>query len=232
MTNLFEPSAYIQQIKIESQYLTEVNLTEDDFKKQALERSPNFLHKNGRIYASRLNEAYFAVTVSPINENFESQIEKKIYPVVKALLDKNYLTIGSCEGHGSATFGDPPAVRLVFGSLESAESFINSLKDENYIKASLVEPTLNTTQFYENGRFRYKRNEFENTSNNDGVEDINRLFFRNYSNVWYVRIHLIKDLSLLKKIKDVIFLKTSEKIRVELIESFLEKIESLPKYEL
>ena len=232
MTNLFEPSAYVQQIKIESSYFTEVNLTEDDFKRQALERNPNFLHKNGRIYASKSNEAYFAVTVSPINKNFESQIEKKIYPVVKALLDKNYLTIGSCEGHGSATFGDPPAIRLVFGSLESAESFINSLKNENYIKASLVEPSLNSSQFYQNGKFHYKRNEYENTLNCDGAEDINRLFFRNYSNVWYVRLHLIKNIGLLEKIKDVFFLKTSEKIRADLINVFLKRIELLPKYEL
>lgn len=232
MPNIFETPAYTQQVKIESRYFTEINLTEDDFRKQALERNPNFLHKNGRIYASRSNEAYFAVAVSPINENFESQIEKKIYPVVKALLDKNYLTIGSCEGHDSATFGDPPAIRLVFGSLESAESFINCLKSEKYIKASLVEPSLNASQFYKNGRFHYKRNEFENISNCDGAEDINRMFFRNYSNVWYVKLHLIKDLSLLQKIEDVFFLKTSEKIRAELIKSFLEKIELLPKYEL
>jgi hypothetical protein len=232
MTNLFEQSAYIHQIKIESRYSTEIKLTEEDFKKQMLERCPNFLHKDGRIYASKATEAYFAVSVSPINEKFESQIEKKIYPVVKELLNKNYLTVGSCEGHDSATFGDPPAIRLAFGSLESAEAFINFFKNENYVKIWVVEESRKTAQYYKNEKFYYEAIESSSVSTTTGLKDINRMFFRNYSNVWYVDIQLIKKISLLEKIKDVLFLKTSEKIRKELIKCFLKKIEQLPKYEL
>jgi len=62
-------------------------------------RCPNFLHKNGKIHASKIGEPYVAVTVSPYHDKFQSQIEEPVWPVVKGLVDKGYLPVSSCGGH-------------------------------------------------------------------------------------------------------------------------------------
>ncbi len=231
MINNLDISAYVEQIKIEQNY-NDFRLSEENLRIQALERCPNFLHKDGRIYGSKEGEKYFAVTVSPINVNFENQIESKIYPVVKCLLDKNYLTVSSCEGHNTNVFGDPPSIRIAFGSLESAERFKNFLKHEEYIKMVTLERSANVIQFFKNNKFQYESTSDMNSSYLEEAKDINRIFFRNYNRVWYVNIQLVKKLNLIEKIKDLIIPKKSENIRKELIEQFLEKIKLLPHYEL
>jgi hypothetical protein len=79
--------------------------------------TPNWLHADGRIYASAVGEEYRVAEVSPYNPNFKSQIESEIWPLVNALVNKGYLTNASCQGHGWDLYC---CVSLVTPSLESA----------------------------------------------------------------------------------------------------------------
>jgi len=79
--------------------------------------TPNWLHADGRIYASAAGEEYRVAEVSPYNLNFKSQIEAGVWPIVNALVNKGYLTNSSCQGHGWDLYC---CVSLVTPSLESA----------------------------------------------------------------------------------------------------------------
>lgn len=86
--------------------------------------TPNWLHADGRIYASALGEEYRVAEVSPYNPNFKSQIESEIWPLVSALVNKGYLTNASCQGHGWDLYC---YVSLVAPSLESATNIAEQI---------------------------------------------------------------------------------------------------------
>ena len=186
VVNTLNPAAYVQRIKI----ITESNqqqITPSLLEQAALERSPNYRHRDGRIYASNPSEPYFAVSVSPLNPEFENQIESGILPVVMALLQRNYLPISSCEGHGdSRSF-----VRIVFGSDQSADEFINEFGTMEYVTLEKLQTSANIVQWWENGQphWRAKYND-EITNSNLEAQEINLLFKRNYVQVCYVDINL------------------------------------------
>ena len=186
VVNTLNPAAYVQRIKI----ITESNqqqITPSLLEQAALERSPNYRHRDGRIYASNPSEPYFAVSVSPLNPEFENQIESGILPVVMALLQRNYLPISSCEGHGdSRSF-----VRIVFGSDQSADEFINEFGTMEYVTLEKLQTSANIVQWWENGQphWRAKYND-EITNSNLETQEINLLFKRNYVQVCYVDINL------------------------------------------
>jgi len=87
--------------------------------------TPNWLHADGRIYASAAGEEYRVAEVSPYNPNFKSQIEAGVWPIVNALVNKGYLTNASCEGHGWQV---ECYISLVTPTLESAINLANQLK--------------------------------------------------------------------------------------------------------
>lgn len=186
LVNTLNPAAYVQRIKI----ITESNqqqITPSLLEQAALERSPNYRHRDGRIYASNPSEPYFAVSVSPLNPEFVNQIEAGILPVVMALLERNYLPISSCEGHGdSRSF-----VRIVFGSNQSADEFINEFGTMEYVTLEKLQTSANIVQWWENGQpqWRAKYND-EITNPNLEIQEINLLFKRNYIQVCYVDINL------------------------------------------
>ena len=186
VVNTLNPAAYVQRIKI----ITESNqqqITPSLLEQAALERSPNYRHRDGRIYASNPSEPYFAVSVSPLNPEFVNQIEAGILPVVMALLERNYLPISSCEGHGdSRSF-----VRIVFGSNQSADEFINEFGTMEYVTLEKLQTSANIVQWWENGQpqWRAKYND-EITNPNLETQEINLLFKRNYIQVCYVDINL------------------------------------------
>lgn len=229
MINLFNPVEQVQKIKAESLFKQE-QLTKEKIKEQTLNRSPNYLHKDGRIYSSKPGEPYYAVTVSPFNKNFSSQIEPGIFPIVKILLDKNYLPVSSCEGHGSIRFSDPPTVRIAFGSEESAKDFINFFENVDYISLKLLEKSANVMQYYENGQFRYMPIDVDSIV--ETPNDVNNLFMRNYTRVWYVNLQIIPKLSAIELLKDMFFKKVSDRYRAQYVNLLVEKLKMIDPYPL
>lgn len=226
--NLFEPFSYVRKIKYEHKLIYEDNLSEEKLRKQALTRAPNFLHKNGQIYASKPGEPYYAVTVSPLNKKFESQIEKNIFPLVKCFIEKNYLTVSSCEGH---SLKEDPQVRVVFGSLESAEKFFNYFKDIKNLEITILEYSANVDQFLKNGKFHYSPKEIEKSSFQE-VQDINRLFYRNYKKVFYVNLKIKNEKGIVNFFMNFLFPQKIEIYRLNKINELVEKAKNMDYYEL
>ena len=78
VVNTLNPAAYVQRIKISAES-NQQQITLSLLEQAALERSPNYQHRDGRIYASSPSEPYFAVSVSPLNPEFANQILPAFY---------------------------------------------------------------------------------------------------------------------------------------------------------
>lgn len=183
---MLDPAAYVQRVKIPSEGRT-AQVTAESLSQSALTRSPNYRHRDGRIYASRPGEPYFAVTVSPLNPQFVSQIEPEIAPVIQALLDQNYLPVSSCQGHGDSR----AFVRIAFGSRESRDRFVKEFGDMEYVSLSTLEHSANVIQYWDQDRPQWRaQHEFDSVRQDLEALDINRLYRRNYTNVCYADITL------------------------------------------
>ena len=229
VVNTLNPVAYVQRVKISAES-NQQQITLSLLEQAALERSPNYRHRDGRIYASNPSEPYFAVSVSPLNPEFENQIESCILPVVMALLQRNYLPISSCEGHGdSRSF-----VRIVFGSDQSADEFINEFGTMEYVTLEKLQTSANIVQWWENGQphWRAKYND-EITNSNLEAQEINLLFKRNYVQVCYVDINLYdvnqKFWDFFKRQKMIKDIMSNKKQRLDCIR---DRILSMKVYEL
>lgn len=78
----------------------EVERTEKEIYKSLFLSPLNKLQSDGRINGGYNKEGLLlAHSISPQFEQFEGQVEKGVYPIVSALIDKGYMTICSCEGH-------------------------------------------------------------------------------------------------------------------------------------
>lgn len=183
---MLDPSAYVKRIKIIAESSTH-QLTDELVGRITLERLPNYKHPDGRIYASRGQEPYFAVSVSPLNPGFQKQIEPGILPVVEALLQKNYLPISSCQGHrDSASF-----VRIVFGSSASADEFVQEFGTMEFVNLEKLYSSANVVQWWDKGKPKYRsRNEVDISDRKLEIQDINFLYKRNYTDICYVDLTL------------------------------------------
>lgn len=225
---MLDPAAYIR--KAQSSYRAQQQITLEDVENQALVRCPNYRHSDGRIYASHRGEDYFAVTVSPLNPEFNTQIEPGIYPVVCALLEKNYLTVSSCEGHG----GSHSFVKIAFGSEIIADRFIEYFRDMDYVTLIKKTTSANVIQYWEDGKPRWRsplENEF--IDRNLEVQDINFLFRRRYQQVCYVDLclHLTQP-GLTKIFRRYKIMKDQRKNKNRRIQDLVDRIQSLEPYEL
>lgn len=188
VASMLDPAAYVKRVKIIAESSTQ-ELTDELLQRITLERLPNYRHPDGRIYASRGQEPYFAVSVSPLNPGFKDQIEPGILPVVDALLQKGYLPISSCEGHrDSAAF-----VRIVFGSNDLANEFIQEFGAMDYVDLTKLYSSANVVQWWDRDKPRYRsRNDVDSSDRKLEIQDINFLYKRNYSDICYVDMSLYK----------------------------------------
>ena len=149
-------------------------------------RCPNLLHANGRIYASKPNEPYVAVTVSPYHQNFRSQIEDAVWPAIEAFLNKGYLTVSCCGGHVDPWW--EYYIILAVGTEEQAETLMLSLKTVNNTTLEMFSTSANVCQYFENNKVKFRPlDELEKTCRAE-YKDLNILFNRNYSQYYYVKI--------------------------------------------
>lgn len=182
---MLDPAAYVQRVKIASE--AKQQITTEDVEQAALTRTPNYRHRDGRIYASRPGEPYFAVTVSPLNPMFDSQIEPGIAPVVHALLEKNYLPVSSCQGHGDSR----AFVRIAFGSEDSRDQFVQEFGTMEYVTLSKLKYSANVVQYWEQGRPKWRAlYESETVRRDLEAVDVNYLYRKNYQTICYADITL------------------------------------------
>jgi hypothetical protein len=179
--NTLAPSSY--QIKVDVKAYAEDRI---DYEKAIKYRCPNFLHKNGKIYASKVGEPYVAVTVSPYHINFQSQIEEPVWPVIKGLVDKGYLPVSSCGGHTDPWW--EYYFMIAVGTEEQVEEITNAFNNVPNTHIDVYHSVANVHQYYEHGKFKYRPlDELEGT-NKDEYRDLNILLNRNYSNYFFIRV--------------------------------------------
>jgi hypothetical protein len=148
--------------------------------------TPNWLHPDGRIHATKPGEDYKVAAVSPYNPKFHTQIEAGVWPLVDALIQKGYLTCSSCEGH---TWDTHARVSLVFPTIESAQEFTNQ------VKMPLWEIKIKTNREIYN-----HENNLKTTVDILNQQELkkkvfsyyNQIFQRNYSEYYYVDMYLPK----------------------------------------
>lgn len=187
MTNfdVFSKPALIHQVEQRKQYQAVVN-----YHQTIRNYAPNFKHSNGKIYASKPGDPYWVVTVSPYHPNFRTQIEPGVWPIVEQLINKNYLTVSSCEGHGTDA---KLIVSLVFEDTDAAQNFVNMcshipgwfykieansriLHNKSNSGSSVISEKTTTTL----------------TRNHEEFNRYNILFFKNYKQYVYLDLILYK----------------------------------------
>jgi len=193
--------------------------------------APNRLHKDGRIYATDINGKYIAVSVNVLHPLFETQIEKGIWPIVKALVDKGYLTVSSCDGHD----GSPCFVKLVFPDQNRALEFIDCLYFCQDVVCTVQTNSANVVRMFDStGKFSYRNTEHEQEFNHKvELDGINQLFSRTYVDFRYVYMEIYPEpTGFFNFIKRTIFGTTPTlKKRKEVKEKLLKIIKELPDYD-
>lgn len=124
----------------------------------------NKKHSNGRINIE-VGKNY---VISPYDPNFYDQVEEGVRESVKVLTDLGYLTVGSCDGCHSIK--EAAHVTIVFPDEKSRI-------DTGYILGRL-------------GVDHY----IDHTYGTLSVEELNRLFLRNYEKYYFLTVRSYKKL--------------------------------------
>jgi hypothetical protein len=183
--NIIPRPALVHRVEHRHQYRKAVDYDQED-----RNYAPNFKHSDGRIYASKSGEPYWVVTVSPYHPNFKNQIEPGVWPIVEQLINKNYLTVSSCEGHGTDS---KMTVTLVFKDIDDAQKFIDTC---SHIPGWYYDIEANRRSFYN------KSNSGSNVISEKTTQDLtencevfrryNILFFKKYKRYVYLDLVLYK----------------------------------------
>ena len=138
----------------------------------------NKLGEHGKIQnqSSIVSSAYF---ISPYHKHFRTQIEDGVWKYVKLALEKNYLTINSCEGHAPE---DSLEITFVFYDDDKLNKFINYF---NYfpIEVKVEDRFIN----YFNG------NRFEYVELNEEVYILNNNFMMSNTQYKFVTLFSSKE---------------------------------------
>ena len=131
-----------------------------------------------------------AHTVCPYVPHYLDHVEDGIKPVVKALFEKGYLTISSCEGHG---WGEQRYVTVAFPSEELRNDFKKSVGRVSWVELRDV-PHMNNArvELYEDGSLKRVVKELDADALKkmwDGeIDYCNILFYRKYDFWCFLRI--------------------------------------------
>jgi hypothetical protein len=150
----------------------------------------NYKHKNGRIYASTgsSDDNYIAVSVSPYHPKFDTQIEDGIKDIVISLIEKNYLTLSSCEGHDDGW--NSMMVKLAFVDEEDRDKFIDHFKHIKNLSFKLDSKASNVRLFFQNQKLKMERTEpIEDERQTNGIND---LYFRKYKRYCFLDVYFFK----------------------------------------
>lgn len=180
-TNNIIPTSY--QVKVAVKQYAQEQIEYETVTKL---RCPNYLHSDGKIYASKPNEPYVAVSVSPYHENFKSQIEESVWPVVEAFTNKGYLTVSSCGGHKDPWWEF--YVTLTVGTTDQIDSLIKNLSAVDHTHLEVFNTSANVLQYLENNKIKFRPlDDLEKNLVNE-YKDLNILFNRDYKQYYYIKI--------------------------------------------
>lgn len=191
-TGLFAEKAAIHE-NIELKKVQTQFETTEDLIYHVTHHTNNVIHKDGRIYLKiTANGELFAQSISPFSKTFFDNIEPKIKDLVKALIDKRYLTYSSCEGHNLSF---RRYIGLAFANEESRQHIIDQIKSlklpgvECHIKDSVANCPI---EFNEKGNYIYKSKIIPNETNQQEIDAFNIQFHRNYERYYFLELVILK----------------------------------------
>jgi len=135
------------------------------------------------------NDKYFSITVSPYEPNFEDNLEEGIKEVVFAFLNKNYMTINSCEGHDSGW--DNPYITLAFVEENEREDIIKKMKKIPFVTFELKKYIFNI-KFVDKNNKKFKIIDESNYDVKLEAQSVNNLYLKKYKNYCYLEIVFFK----------------------------------------
>lgn len=138
----------------------------------------NKLHNDGSIKID--NDVN--IIVSPYSTNFYDEIEEGIKEPVRVLLELGYLTISSCQGSHD---DDPTAVVVVV--LDTAQSANELMSNLNQLGIA---------------------SDIDHTFDHFGIEEINKLFLRQYTDYHCVKIYVYDHLQVIFPLNSFSFVKS------------------------
>lgn len=185
MNNPLVPqSAY--EIKAEVKHPYEIHSRAETNK---LETVLNRKFPSGRIcyIESEDDSVYTAVSVSPFHPQFDTQVEDGTKDVVYAFLNKNYMTLSSCEGHDCSW--DHTYVKLVVSSKEDADFLQTAFSNIPFVKTYIHDKSANVT-IYKDTKGRWAARKMDELEYNSSLEtkSLNELFLRNHSEYYFITI--------------------------------------------
>lgn len=178
----------VHEIKQERRSVTSNPLSVEEV---TFNRAPNYKHKDGRIYASKSTVDYVAVSVSPYNEKFRTQIEDGVWDIVEVLCRKNYLPVSSCAGHN--IWNSNLYFTVVFGDELSATKYSQMFSDIDGVTVKVLRTMANVKQVIGETKVSWTPLDEQEHSLYHEYKDLNRLFGRNYDEYWYVRVDLFAN---------------------------------------
>ena len=132
-----------------------------------------------------------SITISPFSDTFWLNIEDKMKPLVKALIDKSYMPFSCCQGH-SIFF--PRYVHLAFGSEAERDNTMKLLKSFTwFIPGVVIEKIKMPHNTAVDKRGKLTRLE-KATINKESVMSFNTVFHQNYDNYYCLNIIIFRRL--------------------------------------
>jgi hypothetical protein len=192
-TGLFAEKVAIQE-NVELKQVQKKFKTTDELIYHVTHNTNNILHKDGRIYLKITAKGeLFAQSISPFSKTFFENIEPKIKELIKALVNKRYLTYSSCEGHDLSF---RRYVGLAFMDEESREHLVEEIKKlklpglEYHYKDSVANCPI---EFNEKGNYTYKNKIVPAQEiNEQEVHAFNIQFHRHYERYYFLELVILK----------------------------------------
>lgn len=212
--------------------------TTDELIYHVTHNTNNVVHKDGRIYLKiTANGELFAQSVSPYSKTFFENIEPKIKDLVKALVDKRYLTYSSCEGHDLSF---RRYIGLAFADEQSREHLIQQIQTLNLpgIEFLRKESVANCPiEVNEKGHYTYKEKIIPlHQINEQEIHAFNIQFHRQYERYYFLELVILNAVPLFEgKMISFSFIKWLFKnirlifAKTFLVEKYTKKITNLIK---
>jgi hypothetical protein len=156
-----------------------------------------------------------AFCISPYHKEFRTQIEDGVWPYVEILLQKNYLTVNSCQGH------------FIEDSLEITLAFYDVVKFKKFIKH--FDCFLINAVYENNFINEYDGSKFIKLSEKEEAKILNFMFMMTNKNYYFVTLFALKEWN---NKDNLFFYRIYKKLFKKISEKYLMyKLLSLPNYE-
>jgi hypothetical protein len=137
----------------------------------------NVKDKRGKIQNPEQNGSAFCI--SPYHPNFITQVENGVWPYVKLMLDKNYFTINSCEGHH---IEDSLEITFVFYDYKKMDKFVK------YFKHPLIHVVVEDRFINEFNKYK-----FEHVDKKEEIKILNNMFMMTNEDYKFVTVFANKE---------------------------------------